>query len=67
MKKHEYRKNRITEIRDNGNTRITEIEVGYLSKPEGTVDMGTKWAIKRDNQATSYPISFQLSSRTTEL
>ena len=34
------------EIRDNGNTRITEIEVGYLSKPEGTVDMGTKWAIK---------------------
>ena len=43
-----YRKNRITEIRDNGNTRITGIEVGYLSKPEGNVDMGTKWAIKRD-------------------
>ena len=31
-----------------GNTRITEIEVGYLSEPEGTVDIGTKWAIKRD-------------------
>ena len=47
----EYRKNSIVEIRDNGNTRITEIEVGYLSKPEGTVDMGTKWAIKRDKAA----------------
>ena len=34
-----------------GNTRITEIEVGYLSEPEGTVDMGTKWAIKRDKRA----------------
>ena len=40
MKKHEkqvYRK-----------YKITEIEVRYLSKPEGTIDMGTKWAIKRD-------------------
>ena len=34
------------------NNGITEIEVGYLSKPEGTVDMGTKWAIKRDNFST---------------
>ena len=51
----EYRKNRITEIRDNGNTRITEIKVGYLSKPEGTVDMGTKWAIKRD-RVNLYPL-----------
>ena len=30
----------------------TEIEVGYLSKPEGTTDMGTKWAIKRDTLCT---------------
>ena len=31
--------------RNNGNT-----EVGYLSKPEGTTDMGTKWAMKRDTR-----------------
>ena len=33
--------------------RITEIEVGYLFKPEGTVDMGTEWAIKRDTTSFS--------------
>ena len=53
------RKNRITEIRDNGNTRITEIEVGYLSKPEGTVDMGTKWAIKRDRSLLTHLSNMQ--------
>ena len=35
--------------RNNGNT-----EVGYLSKPEGTIDMGTKWATKRDKQLLVY-------------
>ena len=32
---------------DNGNTRMTEIEVGYLSKKsEGIINMGAKWATK---------------------
>ena len=29
--------------------KITEIEERYSSKPEGTIDMDTKWVIKRDN------------------
>ena len=52
MKKHEkqeYRTYKITEMHVYGN-KITEIEVRNLSKPEGTIDMRTKWAIKRDSK-----------------
>ena len=41
---------------------ISEIEVGYLSKPEGTIDMGTKWAIKRDSTVqVLYSVSYNVT------
>ena len=33
--------------------KIIEIEVRYSSEPEGTIDMCTEWAIKRDTTAFS--------------
>ena len=42
MKNMKYRD---TVNTDNGNTRMTEIELGYLSKEsEGIINMGAKWA-----------------------
>ena len=46
MKKHkkqEYRKYKITEVCVNGYT--TELEVRYLCKPDGTINMSTKCVI----------------------
>ena len=62
LEKQEYRKYKITEVRVNGNTKITEIDVRYLSKLEGTIDMGTQWAIERDTLVS--PVTYiELQSR----